>query len=503
MRVSGRMNAAISITLLSIGLLAATHAGAQTQAEPVEQAAEVRLHDALVFKLLAPHRQESAELRARAASRALEHALETGRAEVRFDTQPDSRVIFVGDTPIVELYQDDALAAGGTSLDVYAAKLASQVRVVVTAERKRSDIAATVFSLSLVVFFGFIALYVLRKIGELAKRAREAMIEHPELIAPVRLNRIEVIGAVPLRALALAAVIVARWALQVGVVYIWLVLSLSRFDATRPYTGRLTSSLLGPLTSLAQRALGALPIGVLSLALAASVYVVLRFVELFFAGVSRGQERAAWVPRDLVAPTSLLIRTAIVLLALIFAGPAVTGDPEGVLARLGSGVLLALALAATPLLCSGVLGVVTIFSRRLRAGRHVQLGEHSGRVQSVGLLDVVLRDAHGDELRVGHLYALMHPLRLLPHEPRIRVELCVSSSAPPATVLDVLLAAVSGEHDEAAAELLEIDADRACYAVTVASRSERRPSELRLLLAEALARASIPWGRARAGGSDR
>ncbi|HEY2735583.1 MAG TPA: hypothetical protein VGI70_16415, partial [Polyangiales bacterium] len=366
-----------------------------SSAKPASKGADVKLHDTVVFRVWVDRAKESAILRASVASQALERALDSGRQQVRIEPLSDSRVVYVADTPVIELYPEDARASGDTSLDLYAAKIAYRVREGFEAEQRRSDIAGTVFSISLVVFFGLMALYVLRKIGEFSRRARELMLEHPDRIGSVRLNKIEVIGAAPLRALLLASVILGRWVLQVSVVYVWLVLSLARFDATRPLTTRLTTSLLGPVASLGQRALSALPLGVMTLALAVAIYVVLRFVELFFAGVSRGQERASWVPRDLVTPTSELVRVGIVLLAVIFAGPALTGDPESVLAKLGSMVLLALALASTPLLASAVLGVVTIYSRRLRVGRLVELGAESGRVVSVGLLDVVLRGPEG------------------------------------------------------------------------------------------------------------
>jgi small-conductance mechanosensitive channel len=464
------------------------------------KSAEVRLHDSLVFKIALDRKQESAEARARAASRALERALEGERSDVRVETHGDARAIFVGETPVVELYPEDALGAA-VSLDVYAARLAGQVRDAIVAEKRRSDIAASVFSISLVVFFGFIALYVLRRIGELTQRARELILEHPERIMPVRLNRLEVIGAGPLRALLLAAAILGRWVLQVGVVYIWLVLSLSRFDATRPYTDRLTSALLVPLGSLAQRALSALPLAVLTLAFAVSVYVVLRFVELFFSGLTRSPERPVWVPPDLLLPTSMLLRAGVVLLALIFAGPALTGDPESVLGHLGSSVLLALALAITPLLCSGVLGVVTMFSRRVRVGRQVELGEHVGRVVSVGLLDVWLRDAQGADVRVPHLSALLKPLRVPVSEPRLSVDVCVSADADPANVVRVLQSAAEPIGERPRVELRDIDADGARYRVSVFVSSERSQSELRMSLAQALLREQIAWGRPRASGA--
>jgi small-conductance mechanosensitive channel len=503
-RVKRQGSSRLCAGLLLVGFACLQPTPAQADAPPpVAQVkgAEVKIHDTLVFKLWVDRKQESAATRARTASQALEHALDAGvdRGGVRVESQNDARVIFVGDIPVIELYVEDARVAGNPSLDVYAAKIAARVRDAFTAEKKRSDIAATVFSISLVVFFGFIALYVLRKIGELARRARELMIEHPERISSVRLSTIEVVGAGPLRALLLAAVILGRWVLQVGVVYVWLLLSLSRFDATRSYTARLTNSLLEPLSSLAQRTLGAVPLAVLTAALAVAVYVVVRFVELFFAGVSRGQERASWVPRDLVTPTSVLVRVGIVLLALIFAGPAVTGDPEGVLAKLGSMVLLALALATTPLLCSSVLGVVTIFSRRLRLGRQIELGGRSGRVVSVGLLDVVLRDPDGSDVRVPHLCSLIQPMRLHALEPRLSIEVCVQPDASPGHVQQLLQTAAASFGERAHVDLVDIDADGARYAVSVAADASRA-SELRMLLAETLRLENVGWGRQRLGG---
>jgi hypothetical protein len=474
-------------------------AGAAAAAAPVKlsKGAEIKLHETLVLRLSVDRPSQSAAARAYAAGRALEHVFEAGLASVRIDSDSDARVIFVGDVPVVELYEADARAAESASLDVYAAYVAAQVRAALAAERRRSDIAASVFSVSLIVFFGFIGLYSLRKLGELANRARDFITEHPERIAAIRLNTVHLIGGGPLRALLLGAVIVGRWVLQVGVVYVWLVLSLSRFDATRPYTGKLNHSLIDPLSSLAQRTLGALPILVLTFALTAAVFVVVRFVELFFMGVSRGRERAAWLPRDLVAPVSALIRIAIVALAVVFAGPIVSDDPQGVLARLGSGVLLGVSLALTPLLCSIGWGAVLIFTRRLQVGHQVELGADAGRVLSVGLLDVLLRAADGSELRVPHLRSLITPLRLVASEPRRGVTLCVSSGVEPSEVIELFATELRtpGGLNDVSVELLHIDADGARYRASVPSRDERSTSDLLLSLTKAMRRENMAFGR--------
>ncbi|MET0388424.1 MAG: mechanosensitive ion channel domain-containing protein [Polyangiales bacterium] len=481
-----------------IGAQAAPDAGVVTApALPLAaKPAEVKLHETLAFRLLVDRPQLPAAQRALSASRALEHAFEAGQLAVRIDTHADARVLFVGDVPIVELYETDARAAERISLDVYAANVAAQVRVALTAERRRSAIAASVFSISLVVFFGFVALYSLRKIGELAVRSRDAITQHPERIAPIRLHSVRVIGAGPLRAILLGAVIVGRWVLQFSVVYVWLVLSLSRFEITRPYTARLNRAVIDPLSALAQRSLGSLPVLVIGFVLVAAVFVAVRFVELFFMGVSRGRERVVWLPRDLVAPFSALLRIAIVMLAVIFAGPIVSDDPQGVPARLGSGVLFGLALAVTPLLCAIGWGAVLIFTRRIELGWQVELGGCRGRVVSVGLLDVGLRGADGSLYRVPHLRSLVTPLRVLSPEPRLGVELSVSPAVEPDAVMALFMSALrtADGSEDARVELLAVDANGARYRASVSPRDERTRSELLKQLVSALQRENIALG---------
>jgi small-conductance mechanosensitive channel len=482
-------------------LFAQDAAGAAAPAPAAPPAAErkgyeVKLHDTQVFRLWVDRPWRTAPERARDAALALERAFDAGWNESRIDVHGDARVIFVGDVPVVELYEADAHAVRSASLDVYAANVAARVREALQIERRRSDIARTVFSISLVVFFAFVALVSSRRLADLANRARDVIIEHPERITPIRFNKVEVIGAESLRALLLAAVVIGRWVLLVGLVYVWLALSLSRFESTRPYTDKLNQALLEPLSALAQRSLGALPVVILLFVLSAVVFVAVRIVELFFKG-KHARDYVIWVPRDLIGAVSSLIRLGLVLLAVIFAGPIVSGDPQGVLARLGTGVLLGLALALTPLFCSAACGSVLIFTRRLQVGRQIEVGDVSGRIVNIRLLDTVLRDSDGTEVRVPHLRTLVTPLRVLIVDRRRVVELTVTTQVEPRAVIELLRSAASeaSTADENQVELIDIDADAAVYRVTVPGRDARSTSELRLILVQALAREQIPLGR--------
>lgn len=484
--------------VLLLGASFAPLALAQTPA-PAPKAADVKVHDLVVFKLSRARKQLTAEQRARAASRALEQALEGPPGAVRVAAQNEGRAIFAGDVPIVELYAEDAASAGDESLDVYAGRIATRIRTGLDAERKRSDIAQTVFSISLVVFFGLIALYLLRRVGELTERLRDFAISNPDRIRGVRVSSVEVIGAGPLRAALMAALIAGRWVLWVGVVYVWLLLSLSRFEATRGYTARLTNLVFNPVSELASRSVSALPIILLTLLFGVGVYVLLRFVELFFIGVQRGEARAAWLPRDLVEPASVLMRIGIVLLAVVLAGPVVSGDPEGVLARAGTLALLSLALGVAPLMATLALGTLTIFTRRVRVGRQIEFGGRRGQVTAVNLLDVRMRDADGGEVRVSYLAALLKPSRVQLDDTRVRVELCVSSTASLLEVKELLEKTALGFGHSASVELREIDADGARYLISVVPGQTLSASDLRMGLSLALAREGVAWGRPRSG----
>ena len=121
-----------------------------------------------------------------------------------------------------------------------------------------------------------------------------------------------------------------------------------------------------------------------------------------------------WIPADLAAPVGMLLRGAIVVLAVLFAAPLITGEDTGALSRLGTAVLLALALAAVPLLASVAVGSAHRASAgRVRPGEMVELGGRQGQVRAVTLLEVQLEDAEGAELRIPHLVAFLHPTRAL------------------------------------------------------------------------------------------
>lgn len=460
----------------------------------------VTLHDRDVFVIRRPYGGKTAEARARAASQAIERAVDDkGATEPRVEQTGDVAVVFVGAVPVVQLTADDATAAGDVSLAVHAASVSAKVRDALRSERHRNALAKGVFSFSLLVFSGLVALLILRKLGELSERARAYIEANPERVPGLRVQSIEVVRPPTLRGGLSIGLTLARWLAQVALAYGWLVFALSLFESTRRYTDRLTALVLAPLSSLVGRVGSALPMLVVFAIAAVAVGALVRFAGIFFAGVARGETRVAWLPADLARPTGIVVRAGIVVAAFAFAGPLVTGSYDGALARTATVVLVALGLSCTPLLASVAAGLPIVYGRRLRPGDHAEIGERRGRVRDVGLVDVALEDEQGAEVRVPHLLGLVRATRILGRAPIVAAVVVVDAAVPQSRVRDVLVSAARSCGSRASAELERLSADGALWRVTVALDGVASRADFPLALADALSREGIGLGRAPEG----
>lgn len=462
--------------------------------EPTVEPAPVRIGGRNVYVMRTAQGALSPAERARAAEQAIRKAVDSETPDsVRIEHLNGSKVIYAGKIPLVHLTPADAAAAGDASLDVHADRVATELRDVIGTEQKRSAIATTIFSFSLAALLTLAALLLLRKTSEITEKIRNWVTAHRENIPGIKLQSVEVVDAATIRSAVALGVEVSKWVLRVGIVYVWLLLTLSLFESTREYTQDLTGIVLTPLSSLMARVAKSLPVVVVALIAAAVIAVLVRFVDLFFAGVARGETKLSWLAPDLAAPTSVLLRFAIVLSALVFAAPVVTGDAEGALVKIGAIVLGALGLASTPLLASCILGATVLYGRRLRTGDYVEFGGRSGRVVSINLLEVRLEDSEGNDLRVPHLLSLFHSTRVIGPRLRASIELVVASQG--VEVYDTLRAAAVKVGDRAKVEIVGVERGGVRYRISVVSGRLDVRNALFFSAMAALEEAGVPLSR--------
>jgi hypothetical protein len=454
-----------------------------------------------VFTLRVVRAGQGALERARIATTALESVLgDPDQPSAHLEPQgPGSAVVFVGKTPIVTVGDDDAAAAGGdVTLRVYAASLVSAIDDALRAERKRSAIASNVFSMSLLVFSGVLAFLLFRRVGELSGRARLWVRAHPDFIPELRVGRVEVVRPALVRAAVALALALGHRLAQFAIAYSWLIFALSRFDSTRAYTDRLTGFVLTPFSALIERVGAALPLVVLAGITTVAIGVGVRFVAVFFGGVERGETHLAWLPRELARPTSALIRAGIVLSSIVLAAPLITGTDDGSLARAGVVALVALGLACTPVLACAAAGVPAVFGRRFSPGDVVEAGGRVGVVRDVTLLELVLEDAVGCEVRIPQLVGLWHPTRVLGGAPAVSIDIVVDPREKPARVEEALVGAAMETCERARVDLVSIDADGARWRVAGIPKHSKGGASLADAVVTAMGQMGIALGRTHA-----
>jgi small-conductance mechanosensitive channel len=432
----------------------------------------VRIHDRRVFDVLARRGGRSPEDRAAEATKVLERLSEESEvAEVRVQQEGDVAVIYGGKSPIIQLGPEDAAAAGDASLVVHAEAVAAKVKSALRAERQRSAIATTVFAFSLLVFSALMAFLLVRKVGELLERLRAWVDDNPGKLPALHVRGIEVVQPAAVRGGIAVALSGATLVARIGILYAWVLIALSLFESTRGYSERLTGFVLTPVSALMGRIASALPLLVIALVTVLAVGVSLRFVRLFFGSVARGETTVGWMPRDLAEPTSLLVRLGIVLVTLVVAAPLMTGTDDGTLSRAGVVALVAIGLAATPLLACAAAGIAVVFGRRLRVGDLAAVGGREGRVRGLTMLEVLLEDDDGCAVHVPHLVSLWLPTRVIGGSAMVAVELSVDPRSDLAVVVELMKKTAGTIGGRTRVDVLGLDADGAHLRVAVAPRA--------------------------------
>lgn len=380
-----------------------------------EKPAAVRLGDEVVFTLERPLGKQTAKERAAAAEAALEALVLEEPGEIKIIRKPGSSLLQVGSTTIVELTEEDQIAEGRADLESYVSEVAMKVRSGLEREQRRSRIARRVLSISSVVFLGLIALLLLRAVRTWARSADEWVDAQGDRIGALRIHTVELMHPAAAREAVRIGTQGALWLLRFGILYAWGLLTLSLFDSTRALAQRMTGRLFSPGAEFLERLGAQVPILVAFLIGAVVLLIAVRFALAYFAAIEKGEVDSDWARPETARVTGRLVAFGIVLGAMLFVVPLLTGKDDGLLTRVGVLALGAVALALTPLWASCALGIRLVYARHIRVGDFVVYGGHSGRVLEVGLFDITLIDDEDMSVRVPHLMSLWHVTRAPVH----------------------------------------------------------------------------------------
>ena len=193
---------------------------------------------------------------------------------------------------------------------------------------------------------------------------------------------------------------VMRWGLLLLLGYEWLSFVLSRFPYTRPWGERLNSYFLDVAGYLFDAVIGSVP----GLGVAIAIYLIARAVSSFTQRLLRRLAASGnvmgWLNHETLPTTTRLGALAIWLFALAMAYPYLPG--AGTDAFKGLSVLLGLmvSLGASSVIGQAASGLILTYTRTLRPGEYVRIGEHEGTVTEMGMFTTRIRTGLGEVLSI-------------------------------------------------------------------------------------------------------
>jgi small-conductance mechanosensitive channel len=203
----------------------------------------------------------------------------------------------------------------------------------------------------------------------------------------------------------------ASWVVALVVLDVWASVVLRQFAATRVWGERAGDWLIMQLLGLGSAALGALPglftAGLILLAARG----VLRVVHGLLERVERGELQFAGLDADTAGPTQRLAGLVVWLFAIAMAYPYLPGASteafKGVTVLAG----LMLSLGASGVVGQLMAGLSLMYSRALRVGEYVRIGDVEGTVTTLGVFAIKLQTGLGEEVSLPNAVVFSQSVR--------------------------------------------------------------------------------------------
>jgi small-conductance mechanosensitive channel len=181
---------------------------------------------------------------------------------------------------------------------------------------------------------------------------------------------------------------------------VWLFFVLRRFPYTRPWGESLRSFLIDRLVWLAQGLAQAIPGLVTVVIIVLVTRLAVRLVRILFAAVEEGRMALPKVYPETAIPTRKLITGLLWLLALVVAYPHLPGSGTDAFKGVSVFVGLLISLGSSGLVHQVMSGFSIVYSRALRTGDFVRVGEVVGTVTFMGTLATKIETPGREEITI-------------------------------------------------------------------------------------------------------
>lgn len=183
----------------------------------------------------------------------------------------------------------------------------------------------------------------------------------------------------------------ARWAALALGAYAYLTFVFRQFPATRPWSDQLGSATLNFAREATREILGVIPDLAIVVVIILVTRVVVRMANAFFERVEDGSVEIDWLHPEVARPTRKLAAIGLWVFALVLMFPFLPGSDTDAFKGVSIFIGLIISLGSSGLVGNGMSGLVLMYSRALKVGDMISVGETTGEVVELGMLATRIR----------------------------------------------------------------------------------------------------------------
>jgi len=379
-----------------------TNADGAAAAEPAPPA-EFEVANRHIVTLRAAVQGITPAERADAAGHRLDEIVKDGGPlEVTTRPIPEGMVVLVDGNAVFRVRNGDVDAEAGETVATAAVEAAGNLRQALGEIREAADARALLraagHALLGTLLFAVLLWLVVRGYRVIAVRVHAAAQRRMARFLPAWTSHVVGEAAVgglftlpfKLLAMLLAALLSYQWATFV----------LRRFPYTRPMGESLRDNLLAALGRFAESVLEAVPGLLFVVLIFLLARIAVRAVRAFFDGVERGHIHVSALDETTAQPTGKLVTVGIWLLAIVAAYPYIPGSNSEAFKGISVILGLMVSIGASGVVNQVVSGLMLMYTRAIRAGEFVQIGETEGTVKSVGFLATRIETLRHEEINI-------------------------------------------------------------------------------------------------------
>ena len=319
----------------------------------------------------------------------------------------DQGVLFrVDGHPVVVLFAADLDSLAGERLDVQAAAAAERLQLAVN-EAVELHTPGYLLKAGLLVLSATVVYFLLIWIFVRLKRRLTTRIQHAAEDKLRRLPGGEVI-------LTGAPGYVARLVMLVTVVvsliltYQWLIFVLRQLPYTRPLGESLRSNLYQFVLKVGETFVNQLPNLSKVVVIILFTRFAIRLLTIAFNGAEEGRITLPWVYPETAQPTRRIGVALLWLLALILAYPYLPGSGSEVFKGASVFIGIIVSLGSSGVMNQIMSGLMVTYSRAVRVGDFVRIGEIEGVVTHLGGLSTKLTTPRNEEITIPNAVVVSH-----------------------------------------------------------------------------------------------